>query len=494
MQRLRTYPDQKKGDNLQGNYFVNRCIRETLSGLRDGLTLFSGTSRSAVIFALEQKDPLYICDPQNLLRGYEPKLKALYIDHADWCKPFDEKSPFCSYNHIEPQPNLLLDGLISNGGSSSSVYYQMWFTEHHPNICSLGPTECWLEHAVLRFSHDIANDSNLYTGISGSFLREYAKHAVHDYIVDKAGLVLGLDVQIHIYPMLDAIIGISKTNEEGARPNGTLTFIEPRFLDDIHFLARFQSSEQPLLNHFKHARKMLQAVEYSDRTLISDGANILGIAERDISPFHITADFQGKLGFLFIRDEVICSFQDGSFSSDTHRAKLFEVEETLLDYDIDPSIRNDMFKIIAALVHNAEDNMFGCTFVIDLAPEPTAIAGQLLSPPVSLQDPKKLRLAAGLSKVDGALHIRSDLHLHGFACLLDGHRVAGENRARGARYNSALRFTAQHPKTIVVVVSSDRPVSIFKQGKEIDNRYTTPLSSRCALFPLPLKEWLEETE
>ncbi len=120
-------------------------------------------------------------------------------------------------------------------------------------------------------------------------------------------------------------------------------------------------------------------MEHSDRTLISDGANILGIAERDISPFHITADFQGKLGFLFIRDEVICSFQDGSYSSDTHRAKLFEVEEALLDYDIDPSVRNDMFKIIAALVHNAEDNMFGCTFVIDLAPEPTAIAGQALT-------------------------------------------------------------------------------------------------------------------
>ena len=483
---------------MRDNYFVNRCIRETLSGLRDGLTLFSGTSRSAVIFALRQTDELYIFDPQSLLRGYEPKLKDLYIENHDWCIPIDSQSlysqsPYSSYNHIEPQPNLQLDGLISNGGSSSSVYYQMWFTEHHPNICSLCPTECWLEHAVLRFSHDIANDSHLYTGISGSFLREYASHAVHDCIVDKAGLILGLDVQIRIYPMLDAILGISKTNEEGARPHGSLTFIEPRFLKDIHFLARFQSSEQPLLNNFKHARKLLQTVEHSDRTLISDGENILGIAERNLSPFHITADFQGKLGFLFVGEEVICSFQDGSYSSDTHRAKLFEVEEALLDYDTDPSIRNDMFKIIAALVHNAEDNMFGCTFVIDLAPEPTAIAGQVLTPPVSLKETNKLKLAAGLSKVDGALHIRSDLHLHGFACLLDGHRVDNEDRARGARYNSALRFTAQHPKTIVVVVSSDRPVSIFQQGREIDNRYSNSLSSRCALFPLPLNEWLEET-
>ncbi|MCP4338921.1 MAG: DNA-binding protein [Desulfobulbaceae bacterium] len=482
-----------KGDNLQNNYFVNRCIRETLSGLRSGLTSFSGTSRSAVIFALKQTDELYVCDPQSLLRGYEPKLKALYIENDDWCNPFDSQSSYCSYNHIEPQPNLQLDGLISNGGSSSSVYYQMWFTDHHPNICSLCPTECWLEHAVLRLSHDIANDSHLYTGISGSFLREYATHAVHDCIVDQAGLILGLDVQIHIYPILDAILGISKTNEEGARPHGSLTFIEPRFLKDIHFLARFQSSEQPLLTNFKHARKLLQTVEHSDRTLISDGANILGIAQRKISPFHITADYQGKLGFLFAGEEVICSFQDGSYSSDTHRAKLFEVEEALLDYEIDPSIRNDMFKIIATLVHNAEDNMFGCTFVIDLAPEPTSIAGQVLTPPINLKESNKLNLAKGLSKVDGALHIRSDLHLHGFACLLDGHRVDNEDRARGARYNSALRFTAQHPQTIVVVVSSDRPVSIFQQGKEIDNKYSNANPSRCTLFPLPLNQWLVQT-
>jgi hypothetical protein len=71
--------------------------------------------------------------------------------------------------------------------------------------------------------------------------------------------------------------------------------------------------------------------------------------------------------------------------------------------------------------------------------------------------------------------------------------VENENRARGARYNSALRFTAQHHKTIVVVVSSDRPVSIFQQGREIVNKYCTPLSSRCAIFPLPLRKWLEET-
>lgn len=474
--------------------FINRCINETLTGVRDGLSFFSGTSRAAIIFALKETDELYICDPQNLLRGYEPKLEAIYFGDEPWCNQFCPGTFYHSYNHIEKQTDLLLDGLISQGGSSTPVFYQMWFTEHHPNICSLCPTECWLEHAVLRFSHDMANESSLYTGISGSFLREYATHAVHDCILDKAGMKLGLDVRIEVDSMLESILGISKTNEEGARPFGALTFVEPALLPQINFIAKFQESERPTLRNFKHVRKLLQAVEHSERTIISDGHKIVGIGLRDIEPFHITADFQGKLGFLFVNNEAICSFQDGGYSSDTHRAKLFEVEEALLDFNIEPSVRVDIFQIVAALVHNAEDKMFGCTFVLDLSPTPTPIAGQSIHPPIDLLAAKNIELAGSLSKVDGALHIRSDLHLHSFACLLDGFRVDNEDRARGARYNSALRFTAQHPETIVVVVSSDRPVSIFQQGSEISNRYPDRTSSRCNLFPIPLKEWLETSD
>jgi hypothetical protein len=479
---------------LSYSSFVSRCLRETLSGLRDGLSLFSGTSRSAIIFALQQGDALQICDPQNLLRGHEPKLHTIYCDSEAWCKPVDPAFFMNKYNYIEPQVNLQLDGLISNGGSSAPVYYQMWFTEHHPNICSILPTECWLEHAVLRFSHDIANDSALYTGISGNFLREYAMHAVHDCIVDKVSLFLGLDFQIHVYPILEAILGISKTNEEGVRPYGALTFVEPRFLADIRFLARFKAAEQPVLSNFKHVRKLLQAVEHSNRALVSDGKNIVGITDKDIIEFHITAEYNGKIGFLSVGNETLCSFHDGSYSSNTHRAKLFEVEEALLDFDLDPTIGNDMFQVIATLVHNAEDKKFGCTFVIDLAPVPTATAGQALTPPINLRQPSELALAAALAKVDGALHIRADLHLYAFACLLDGHRVANEDRARGARYNSALRFTSQHPQTIVVVVSADRPVSVFQQGKQLRNRYDDDMASKGDIFPMPLMDWLKKSD
>ncbi len=91
--------------------FINRCIRETLNGLRDGLSLFSKPSRAAVIFSLRRNQKLQICDPQNLLRGYEPKLKNIYLENSDWKKNIEEKKPDYSFNLIDPLANLQLDGL-----------------------------------------------------------------------------------------------------------------------------------------------------------------------------------------------------------------------------------------------------------------------------------------------------------------------------------------------------------------------------------------------
>lgn len=471
--------------------FLSRCISDTLAGLRDGLSRFSGTSRSAVIFCVNEQDPLLVCDPQNLLRDYEPKLNDIYIENRDWrgesYRRYDRKL----FNHIDPVENLHLDGLISYGGRSGAVYYQMWFTEHHPDMCSVGPTERWLEHAVLRFSHDIANESSLYTGISGSFLREYTSHAVHDYIVDQVNLNLGIDSNIQIYQVLESVLGISKTPEEGAVPHGELIFVEPRLLDQLNFIARFQQDQQPHLHHHKHTRKLLLSVESTSHKLVSNGSRILGVCDHNLPSFCLVADFQGKLGFLRLNDELVCSFGDGSFSSSTHKAKLFEVEEILLDYDLDTSTRNTLFQAVSALVHNAGINGFGCTLVIDLEKEATFISGQHLAPPIDLLKPEQLALAAGLSKTDGALHIRKDIHLHSFACLLDGLSIPGEDRARGARYNSALRFTTIRRDSIVIVVSSDRPVSVIYRGVEIRKRLLFNPSERCSLYPELLTDWLD---
>lgn len=472
------------------DHFVCQCIYDTLSGLCEGLSRFSQPSRAALIYAIRSDDPMRIYDPQHLLMGHEPKFKELYLDSEAWRKPFFASGDGPAGHLIYPEENLDLAGLISFGARSQTVAYQMWFTEHHPDICHVGPTARWLEHAASRLSHDVANEGELYTGISGDFLREYATHAVRDFIVDEMNMNLGWDTQIRVYPVLDAVLGISRTPEEGAWARGELVFIDPSLIDSIDFLIRFPENEIPLLANYKHVRKLLLAVENSPRRLVSDGHRIIGVADNSLPRFCLVADFRGRHGFLRLNEAQICSFADGCFHSSTHRAKLVQVEEALLESQMTPEDQTVLFKIVADLVHTAEENKHGCTLVIDLNFQPVSISGQWLAEPIDLRDPRFLDLAKSLARVDGALHIGWDCRLHGFACLLDGRAIFGEDRSRGARYNSALRFTAENRNLLVVVVSSDRPVSVIQEGVALSAQCAMEAVSGCVISPPTLARWV----
>ena len=163
-----------------------------------------------------------------------------------------------------------------------------------------------------------------------------------------------------------------------------------------------------------------------------------------------------------------------------------------MESDLDPERSSFLFKIVCSLAHFAENAKFGCTLILDLNDDPVALSGQKLERPIDLRQLNYLELAKSLAKVDGALHICRDLKLHAFACLLDGRSIPGEDRARGARFNSALRFTAEHRNLIVVVVSSDRPVSTIQEGIEVSAQCQWNPVSACTVQHHTLSEWLSE--
>ncbi len=470
--------------------FIHTCLNDTLQGLRQGLSHFSGPSTAAVIYSLPGQSDVHIYDPYSLLRDHELKIKNFYFDNRGRQMLQEYTGKSSCYSSISPVADFQIDGLLSYGGSSATVPYQMWFTEHHPDLISTGPTEKWLAHTVLRLSHDIANSADLYTGISGSFLREYATHAIHDHIQEETRQLTGKASTLDISQILDAILGVLKTREEGERPMGQLVFVPAEEIDDVSFIARFVEAELPQLHHYKHVRKLLQTVAGTTHSLVSDGTTIRGIASTGTPSYMLKALYRGRYGYLSINEDPICSFADGRYSSSSLRAKLFEVEEALLDYELDTEIRNSLFHIVTTLVHNAQSMKHGCTFVLDLNREPVRISGQLLLNPLDLNNSECLELACGFSRVDGALHIRRDQRLHSFACLLDGHTITGEDRARGARYNSALRFTAENPDTIVIVVSRDRPVSVIQRGIVLHDQCQWRSFTSCSLPSEPLQKWL----
>ncbi len=468
----------------------NLCIYHVLDGLSEGISHFSGPSRTALLYAEKPDDTIRVCDPQRLLEGHEPVLEKLYLRSDQWRQNAWGALDLKSFGQMLPEKNLQLTGLISFGGRTQSIFYQMWFTEHHPDMCSIGPTERWLEHAVSLLAHDFLAEDPLYTRNSRYVLREYATHAVRDYIRDEINIRFGWDSRMEVYPILDAVLGISKTREEGAWPRGVLEFVEPDVLPEVDFLIRFPTDSGPRVNNLKHVRKLIAAVENSERKLVSDGEKLIGVATGKLPRLRITADFRGGHGFLFFADKPVCSFSDGSFHSSTRKANLVHLEEILVESKLDPSASLVLFKIVSGMVQAAAEQKHGCSLVIDLNDVPVKIAGQQIERPIDLRREQFLELAKSLAKVDGALHICSDLHLHGFACLLDGRAFPGEDRARGARFNSALRFTAEKENIIVVVVSSDRPVSVIQRGVELNAKCEWEPFSLFVNAPPTIDEWL----
>ncbi len=475
---------------MSSESFANLCIFHIMDGLRDGLSHFSRTSRAALIYAVKPDDPLRIYDPQDLLKEHEPKLKEYYLDSEEW-RDGSNHDDNTRLIEVIPSRDLALAGLITCSARSSSIFYQCWFTEQHPDMCSTGPTESWMEYAALLLSQDFATQNILRIDSSGHLLREYSTHAVRDYIVDQRNRTMGWDTQLRVYPILDAVLGISKTKEEGAWARGDLIFIEPSELDTIEYLAKFPETERPSLVNYKHVRKLLQSVESSSRKLVSDGKKVVGIAAIGPTNNSISAHFKGDWGILYLGNDPVCSYADAKFSSTNYKPNLVQLEEYLLEQDLTADTRHKLFQLVVQMITSANHRSHGCTLVLDFNDKPVEIAGQKLEEPLDLHEPEMRGLARSLTKLDGAVHICKDLHLHGFACLLDGQAVSGENRARGARFNSALRFTAKYDNLIVIVVSSDKPVSIIQRGVELTALCEWKQSFSCVTTPPTLENWLE---
>ena len=459
-------------------------------GLCDGLSHYSGQSRAALIYAEKPEDPPRVYDPQNLLEGWETILEKIYLKSSAWREYSSRVTLMRPFGQVLPEKGLDLAGLVSRGAKAKSIFYQMWFTEEHPTMCSTGPTERWLEHAACLLAHDWANEEWFYTRNSSYVIREFATHAVRDYIRDGLDLKFGLDSRMEVYAILDAVLGISKTREEGAWPRGILAFIDPAMIAEVPFLVRFPQPEGLRLTNYKHVRKLILAVENSQRMLVSDGRHIIGVSQGSLPDCRISADFHGGHGFLRFSGNLVCSFSDGSYHSSNRKPNLVHLEELLLESPLEGDKKDVLLKIVSSIVGRAGEQRHGATLVIDLNESPIAIAGQKLGTPIDLTTDAMLGLAKSLSKVDGALHIGADLHLHGFACLLDGRSIVGENRARGARFNSALRFTADHENLIVVVVSSDRPVSVIHRGVDLTAKPEWSPISQLLVRPPTLEESL----
>lgn len=461
-----------------------KSLCHIVDGLRAGLTRFSGPSRVAVVYALDPAGPVFIHDPHDLLREHEPRILELF-SAPPWPPCRDNRL----FDGFTPCQDPELSGIIAFGARSDVLPFQMWFTEHHPDICSPAPTQRWLEEACRLMVQSMQSRAATVEN-AGFVLQDFALHAVRDAIVDERNASIGPDSRLRVYAVLGAILDISKTREEGSFPHGDMAFVEPDLADTIHYLARFEPLERPLLEDTKHVRKLLQAVEDTRHRLVCDGTHIIGIGAGRLPDYSIIAEFRGHHGFVILQEQKICSFAHGSFLSTTREPILVALEEALVEMRWPPNHIYGVMRTVLEIVKSAQERKHGCALILDYGSPLATVSGQRLTTPLNLRRLVELELAKALAKVDGALHLDiRTLRLLAFATLMDGKAVPGENRARGARYNSALRFSAEHPDLFVVVVSADRPISIMQHGAELSTRCEWQPPPRGLVDPPTLDGW-----
>lgn len=474
--------EREDAENLHGSSFV--------PGLEKGLSMFSGPSRVALILGLADGDPLRVYDRHDLLSESRAEIRSFY-DSSRWNELAVTRTDRGFLGRALGSAEVT--ALTSAGYSATSLYYQMWFTEHHANVVCHGPTERWLQHAAEILAHHAMWGKVTWGDAEtlGHAIEWYTPRAVEDHLRSALSSTLGRNTGLPVHDILDGVAGISNTLEEGRHATGRMAFVDPSLVDELDFLTRFPLASAPSLGNWKHVRKLLTAVEFSEYSLASDGDRIVGICHHCSAASAILAHFRKGKGQLVYAGEPVCRISEGRFYAATRGPDWSALKPALSEISAEAVEKEERLRsVVINLANAAVEHGHGCTLVVDPEAEARNFAGQLLEGPLNLRDTTMQEMVRSMSQVDGALLIDSNGFLHGFACILDGQSLQTEDRSRGARFNSALRFAEANPRAVLLVVSEDGHVSVFHEGRHLTEQPTYPRVQELDAEPPTIQEWL----
>lgn len=221
--------------------------------------------------------------------------------------------------------------------------------------------------------------------------------------------------------------------------------------------AQLRFPRPPQLQDFRGARKLLETT-LSKLPLHSDTEELFGLvsitdydgAGEDLFEVEIIGHHHWELRHAGLTLMRVSYGQPALPRPTFNRQKLrSDLQRIFRD---SPVVNHDK---LVALVEQAERESHGTTLVISAA---AAAEAARLAPQATLIEPHELNadLLKHLTPIDGALLIGPDATCHAIGVILDGDATDQGDAARGARYNSAVRYVASRDHAcLAVVVSSD---------------------------------------
>lgn len=446
-----------------------------LNGAKDGLAEICGACRVAVLVIVSEDSPPLLIDPWSLLETRASDLRR-FLEDRDRAFLETARSLSESKGIAEPTPPDI-DGAFSYCCQSERPFYQLWFSEKPPGIIESKAPCFFLRHAALDLAGSCSpggwatRDFDFRARTLPQELRRWSIPAVEGAIRERFNNEKMLE-PAGIYSILSAIERLSTALEEGRLVHGGLVVVSKEQVGQVRWSARFSTTggSVPSLQSTKHIRKLLHGSSFeppsgvADRRhyLVSDGESVLGLSKGELPQPCLCVHFRSGRADLLVGAELIARCDRGRF---TIRDRM-KVHEALECVPGPPRLTKDLISNLDRVVEQCVESSHGCMIVVDPEPRELDYASHWLCPRLLLEQ-DNLDLVARLAQIDGAVIVDFKGQVYGFGSLLEGQLIGSEDLSRGARLNSALRFSFQLSRQgcIIIVVSEDGPISLVWRGE-----------------------------
>ena len=297
-------------------------------------------------------------------------------------------------------------------------------------------------------------DAALYVPDAGSDIYPIAAYA--EDIVKSAAIRLARGSAFRVAGMpaelFHAVSALSSLAYERADPAGRLIVVKKEVaVSNSRVLFR-----RPVSLHSPRLMRKLLEITDSDVALLADETSVYGAGNVPTGTPSLEISVNGRANWdLAVGGKCLMKVAYGHASIPTSIIPISKF--------VDNAIRTvgplDIPKVWS-IVQRAQECGHGTTLVVCRNPseEVRRLGGEAVAITPTELEPTDI---GRLCKIDGALIIGPDGRCHAFGAILDGVASGRGDKARGSRFNSAVRYHASSsPNSLLVVISDDGTVDL----------------------------------
>jgi hypothetical protein len=347
--------------------------------------------------------------------------------------------------------------------------------------------ECLIAKSIcLQHERDNSNQTSYSTLEVRRELQKLLHDAVEAVVLDK---LPNLDIQI--------INTLSGLTYEGSNCNGSIVFIE----NDLNIQKNtdrvcFQKKIPITLDECRKIRKILQMSQRSISLYATKNYywDIRGLTSVEKTDYKFKIKFVGQMKWILEESNkpIVC-FEKGKYSIPGLMDDEYDHKAQISNY-LECDMVDDKCSKLYELICESKKQSHGALLIFtntakDLANRLVECGRGIAIEPIDLF--LKKELIYSFTSIDGALIINNNGICYGIGVILDGVAVSHSNIGRGARYNSAYTFIANHvnydsenewinndERLMAVVISEDRTIDIITNHsiitpwiKELEDMY-----------------------